>query len=289
MTNVPRNGKPLGAQHGFLCIIVLILSILGFDEGIRFMGKACPPFATWANAHWSLFNAGNLLIAQGIWLTIAFLFTRAHFAVSVGANQPPTLVGWLTAWAGVILGLVAVLASSGGRIPPSHLATGFYKAGAASAWFFAIYATLLGPFTEEVMMRGVLYRAFRANLGIFPSTALILGVHAYFHFGLIAHAPLAWPILILLNIILCLLREKTPSLWNCILCHSVYNATQNMRWPVYTFGMLVVLPLCVFRIGRTPHFSISAIFAGTGSKKILFSSTRGGREVRRGHIGSHTV
>jgi len=76
----------------------------------------------------------------------------------------------------------------------------------------------------------------------------VVCVVAYFHWGLLAQ-PMAFILLVVGVVLLCLIREWTGSLWNCILFHAAYNATVTLRWPFYVFGMLAVLPLCTRTVG----------------------------------------
>ena len=76
------------------------------------------------------------------------------------------------------------------------------------------------PIAEELFFRGFFYGSLRSGLAV-PWAALINGVV----FGLI-HAGSglsAVPALILFGVILCLLREKTGSLYPCIALHSANN------------------------------------------------------------------
>lgn len=77
------------------------------------------------------------------------------------------------------------------------------------------------PITEELFFRGFFYGALRTK---FP--ALIAALICGMVFGLI-HASTgisAVPILIVLGIILCLVREKTGSLYPCIGIHALNNS-----------------------------------------------------------------
>ena len=79
---------------------------------------------------------------------------------------------------------------------------------------------LVAPIAEELFFRGFFYGSLRSRLNV-PLAAGLNGLV----FGLI-HATTgisAVPALILFGVILCLLREKTGSLYPCIALHAVNN------------------------------------------------------------------
>ena len=96
---------------------------------------------------------------------------------------------------------------------------------------FGILAVLLAPFFEEPAMRGFLFKAFRNSYPLIPSIGLTTGVSLIFHLGQISHSFNALSVILFLNIILCLIRERTRNLWNCIACHlafySIFAAIQQ--------------------------------------------------------------
>jgi membrane protease YdiL (CAAX protease family) len=49
--------------------------------------------------------------------------------------------------------------------------------------------------------------------------------NAFTHWGNYHHPYIAAIVLSLLTIVLCYLREKSDSLWDCILCHFAFNAS----------------------------------------------------------------
>ena len=83
---------------------------------------------------------------------------------------------------------------------------------------------LLAPFWEEVIIRGYLYKAFRQEYSVAETICCILAITVVAHNSLMRSAPFGGCALLILNIILSLFREKEKSIWNCIICHFVYNA-----------------------------------------------------------------
>jgi membrane protease YdiL (CAAX protease family) len=81
------------------------------------------------------------------------------------------------------------------------------------------------PFVEESIMRGFFYRAFRGSYSVAVSTLLVVAIALATHW---TQDYRSWVALIALgagNVLFCFLRERSDGLWDCILCHFVYNAT----------------------------------------------------------------
>jgi len=68
-----------------------------------------------------------------------------------------------------------------------------------------------------------LYKAFRGSYSMSISTALIVIWTAYTHWLNYSHSLMAAVVLSLFTIVQCHLREKSASLWDCILCHFAFN------------------------------------------------------------------
>ena len=79
-------------------------------------------------------------------------------------------------------------------------------------------SVLLGPLTDELLFRGVLYQALRRNCGVIISTSVSALV-----FGLIHQQHALLPITILLGVFLAIVFEQTQSLYPSILLNASYN------------------------------------------------------------------
>jgi uncharacterized protein len=101
-----------------------------------------------------------------------------------------------------------------------------------SAWGLAtaVLAVTLGPFAEEVIYRGVLFRLWERQWGWVPGMFLSSAVFASIHPGNLLQTFLSGIIYV------CVLR-RTRSLWAPILCHAFYNLL--VTWPL--FGHLLML------------------------------------------------
>ena len=99
---------------------------------------------------------------------------------------------------------------------------------------------------EAGVVRGFLFEAFRGSYSFLVSTILVLGFQIYFHWRLIINDWLAGTLFILTAVLLCTMRERTRSLWNCFLLHSGYNATIIRQWPLW---LAIVGVLLAVRLG----------------------------------------
>ena len=119
----------------------------------------------------------------------------------------------------------------------------------------AVLVVVLAPLIEEFFFRGFLYRSFRTSLGVWPAA---LGAGAIF--GAV-HATTGVeyvPILIFLGVALCLLYERTGSLYAPIAVHAVNN---SLAFAASTEGADPTLPL-VLGGGMLLAVGIAARFSG---------------------------
>jgi len=83
-------------------------------------------------------------------------------------------------------------------------------------------------------MRGFLYRAFRNTYGFVGATTFVLLVAGFTHMDVVFKS--LWGLFFIMsgNVAFCYVREKSPSLWDCILCHVAYNGViaVNILWVV---------------------------------------------------------
>lgn len=247
----PEEAVKWKARDGYLCAIALILVSLLPNEALWFAYRHSQVCAAWLAAHSNLTQGGLLLVQSGLSLLTVYLFARAfsprRFFANVGMAQQPTILGWCAAWAGIGIGLLAIYGTYKEWIPPSHVARDFFSEGGVAKLFFIVYGVLIAPFSEEVVRRGFLYQAFRGSYKPLLSTALVLAVHAFFHWGLISRSVYTSICLVLVEALLCVIREKTKNVWNCVLCHGAYNATQGLPLHVCLVGLILLLPYCAYR------------------------------------------
>ena len=92
------------------------------------------------------------------------------------------------------------------------------------------YGTLIGtcviivvvaPLFEEIFFRGFLYRILRGRLGLWP--ALVIGGSLFGAVHLTSGGPLAVALIAPLGFLLCLIYERSGSLYPCIALHALNN------------------------------------------------------------------
>jgi len=197
------------------------------------------------------FQVGYLIFQEVLPLLVVFCFSRARsirqFLNEVGAAKRLTRVGWYASWIAIALGLLGVYAVTQRLAPMDYAYRRFSYNGDWSRWFFIVYGVVLVPFCEETVMRGFLYPAFRRGYGKGVSTLLVLGVGTVFHWSRMSDSLPAFMCIGLLMLLLCVVREQTGSLWDCILGHAVYNATGLMSWPFYVIPVVLLWPLVGIR------------------------------------------
>jgi len=238
------------ASHAWICAVILIVLSYAFNEVLWGISRSSPASASWLGSPFA--TVALRIFRAAWWVLVVFLFTRprlvSEFLNRSGLALPPSLIGWFAAWLGVGVGWLNLYGHIRGWIPQSQISSSYYQDGGVMWWSYATCIVLLSPFYEETVFRGFLYRAFRGSYGVLASAACVLLLVAYFHWGLLSR-PLAFACIALDALLLCAIRERTGSLWNCILFHAAYNATVTLRWPFYVFGLLAVLPLCARTAG----------------------------------------
>ena len=203
----------------------------------------------WLTVHQYSVQIGIKLFRAGAWLLSAYFFSGAPsgraFAAACGLSRRPTLPGWCAAWAAVGIALLDRYAGSKGLTAPNPVGHGFYRQGGGALFMFVIFVISVGPFFEEVTLRGFMYKAFRSGYGGLLSTSFVLAFSAYFHWSSVSRSMWTFGFLMFGWALFCLLRERTSSTWNCVLAHASYNAAQMLAWPLYAVALVLVLPLCL--------------------------------------------
>jgi membrane protease YdiL (CAAX protease family) len=100
----------------------------------------------------------------------------------------------------------------------------FRHTAGLESYLFLVPLVLLAPIFEESIKRGFLYKAFRGSYPLWPSMVVIVAWTALRHWSQYLHWIAAMN-LSLLTLVQCYLREKSDSLWDCILCHMAFNSS----------------------------------------------------------------
>jgi hypothetical protein len=80
---------------------------------------------------------------------------------------------------------------------------------------------VVAPLFEEIFFRGFLYRILRGRLGLWP--ALVIGGSLFGAVHLTSGGPLAVALIAPLGFLLCLIYERSGSLYPCIALHALNN------------------------------------------------------------------
>lgn len=217
----------------WLCLAALFGSQIALLVVVVVFWGLFPGFKYWVN---SPFGAFFITAAGGL----------AAFLVVVAFAHPKSLAGFLKVFefasirkgisyyalvAGVVLGLAGVFLTRIGGVESSerYLTKPFIYQPGPEKHLLTILL-LVGPLFEEITMRGFLYRAFRERYGVSFSIFTIVVVAAITHLGVTTKSLSISLLLTVLQVILCLFLEMTRNLWNCIICHVLYNATLISAW-----------------------------------------------------------
>ncbi|HUE37486.1 MAG TPA: CPBP family intramembrane glutamic endopeptidase, partial [Candidatus Acidoferrum sp.] len=101
----------------------------------------------------------------------------------------------------------------------------FEKSSGINGILFIAPLLIFAPFFEECLYRGFLYKAFRGSYSMGTSVTLIIAWTCSTHWGYYYHSLPNALALSVFAVFLCYLREKSRSLWDCIIFHFIFNAS----------------------------------------------------------------
>lgn len=180
---------------------------------------------------WTQSAVGQLALAviyAAICVLTAAYFSRtkslAAFCEAVGLYRKPTNHAWfgIATVFGLVLLSHVVYALGWAKGHATSYFVGFRNTPGPERILFLLPLTL-SPFWEEIVNRGFLYKAFRGSYSAPASTILLIGYTALTHSDRYYYFGLAAITLSVLTMIQCYLREKSDSIWDCILCHLMFN------------------------------------------------------------------
>lgn len=212
---------------GLVVFLVATLAWIGFsmtlDLGISALPGLHPAFRIFLDSAARMLPA---LIALGL------IFRRpGHVARVMGLNRPPgakEVLGMFSLLMIIDQVLRRAMGHDGSSEPGGGLSPG--DAGLWGLAFTVISACLLAPLAEEILYRGVLFRAFRNRLGV-PAGAILSSVvfaslHFYNGYGLVSVA--------VFGLSCALLYSATGALSSAIALHILYNLSIKLpEWIVY--------------------------------------------------------
>jgi membrane protease YdiL (CAAX protease family) len=236
------------ARDAWLCVLTFACFEFVLRALLRFY-FANPNTSHWLIAHeYSLQNATGVLRAC-VWIFAVYHFSHVQsssdFIRRFGLHRRPSLFGWLSAWVALLIAFAAHYGSSKGLIPRNANLREMYSHGGDPLLFFLLFVISIGPFFEELALRGFLYGAFRGGYGKWPGIFIVTLVTLLFHGSKNYHSLYYVVCFGALWILLCIVRDQTTSLWNCVLCHSLFNASSTQKWPIYVAGMVFILIFCL--------------------------------------------
>ena len=215
------------ARDGWKCLgfLVVIEIVLGF---MFYALRLQPTLRAWYDSGYgyvlrsAIFYAASLLTAAYFARTETF----SCFWVGFGFHRKPSDYVWF----GISMALIIrgighfLLAHHWGRGRTAYDIDAFRHTVGGTRYLYLVPLLMFAPCLEEAVNRGFLYKAFRGSYPIWFSMLLIVGWTAMTHASQYVHWIAAMD-LSLLTLVQCYLREKSESLWDCVLCHLVYNGS----------------------------------------------------------------
>ena len=224
------------ASQGWTWLAAQLIWIFVSTKGLLFVCRIVPGLAKLLLAHFVFYNAAVTVITD-IWLLwAAYLFSKSKsisdFVYGLNLNRRPVWAGLFYVLSAILLGFVSVIGAMGKLTGGNWIEEVFANHGTASWSFFVIYACSIAPFAEEVAIRGFVYRAFRGSYGIFLSVFLVVCWELVAHWQIAFHTLFNFALYTSFAIFICVVRERTRSIWNCIFCHAIYNSITLRQWPI---------------------------------------------------------
>jgi len=216
------------AKAALKCIgmIILLDFIVGFALG-GFEHRSSG-FREWRFGSGFGFFSGSLLYYVVDLFAVVYFARTDNFSMfckAISLDRKPSNLVWF--------GVVCVLALRllGHVILINHWSKGvadydidsFKNSLGHERYFFLVPLLLLAPLFEECIFRGFLYKAFRASFSVVISIIFIIGWTTYTHWRQYSVSWMAALDLSLWTVVQCYIREKSESLWDCILCHAAFN------------------------------------------------------------------
>jgi membrane protease YdiL (CAAX protease family) len=209
--------KGLGSIFLLSFIAALILIVIIRAQGITFS-------AYQSNAY-GYFFLGVFIYTLELFPVIYFARTRTFNAFLNGFGFNYGISKYV--WFGVIAALL--IRFTGHFYGYAHTSdsaiTSFKSTAGFEKFLFIIPMLVFAPIIEETIDRGFLYKAFRGSYSIEVCMSIMVAWTIITHVGECFHAPSVIVRLSALTIVQCYLREKSGSLWDCIICHFIFDAT----------------------------------------------------------------
>lgn len=235
------------ARNAWRCVLAIVLIEFALAADIRIVNRNLF-YSHWIAVHGYSISAAIAICRAGLWFFFACYFSGVQsvreFTRKAGLSRRPNLFGWWAAWAAIGISLIDRYGVIRGWTSGNVFTREYRNEGGLVFAFYLLRVISLGPFMEEVVKRGFLYGAFRKNYGIAISITIMLILEVCFHWGAVTRSLWTPACLFTLWIMICLVRERTGNVWNCFMCHAIFNAAGCLTWPYYVSAMIILLPFC---------------------------------------------
>jgi membrane protease YdiL (CAAX protease family) len=207
--------------------------IIGFNFGVfHDVLNRYPMSGHWLHTErgivlWSLVSSSIYLLTAGCF---ARTETLATFWSAFGLNRKPSEMVWFGIAMAVGIRVVGhvLFAPHLGQGRAANEISAFHRTFGPEQYLYVLSPMLLAPFFEETVNRGFVYRAFRGSYLMPVSTLLLIAWTAVSHWTQYLRLEGAL-VLSLITLVQCYLREKSDSIWDCVICHAVFNASFFFR------------------------------------------------------------
>jgi hypothetical protein len=245
---MPRLLIPVGWTRATVAVVVLLTATTLTDSGLRLFVNSYRPVMVWCQEHFTAFRLTHRSALLAIWVFVGLWATASpnlySFVKQTSLDRAPTVRGWLFGLMAFALGLFEFYFVDRG-VPPSSILRQQAWGSQLGLVAFVFFTAAVVPFVSESFIRGVLYPAYRSKFGIYVATFLVLAFEAWLDRQ--GHTALSLSVLLLRGVLLCVIRERTASLWNCVLARAAFVGVITG----YTFAVILafalILPLCSAR------------------------------------------
>lgn len=160
--------------------------------------------------HFTVVRHKEGLISLG--LSMKNFFKNIFYGIVGYIATVPVLIG--------ILIVISVVINLTKYVPQKQPVVELFlkEENAAFLLYTSIFASIVGPFIEELFFRGFMYNAFKKTIGIFWATLFTSAVFACLHANIVGFLPI-----LVLGITLTYLYEKTGTLVSSITVHIMHN------------------------------------------------------------------
>jgi membrane protease YdiL (CAAX protease family) len=213
-------------RDAWKCIGVILMFQLILRFVVHVFSPYFPPFWTTVFGY----TLGQIIQYVGC-VFIAAYFARtetlASFWKGFGLDTKPSEHLWFGAVVGLIIRAFGhfMIVYGLGKGVTNYDMTEFKRTVDVGQLSFLASPILCAPLFEELVNRGFLYKAFRNSYSVGISVVLMVMWTGLTHWPSYLHSWIAVIVLSAWTVVQCYLREKSTSIWDCIICHFIFNAS----------------------------------------------------------------